>query len=113
MALTLATISTTAIAQDCGVAPAPPATPDGLEATEEEMIAAVGEFKSYQAANKEFMDCHLKNCPNLAADDIEALDEESTALRQISCSAHDSAVDAEQNAGAFLNAQIKAFKSKP
>ena len=93
--------------------PTPPKTPDGLEATEDQLIAAVGEFKAYQVVNKEFLDCQLKNCPELSEEDQKALDGDSAAKMLAACDAHDSAVDAEQNAGAYLNAQIRAFKSKP
>ena len=112
-AIAFATISTASQAQECGAMPTPPFIPDGLEATEDELIAAVGEFQAYQVVNKEFMDCHVKNCPKLTKEDQKALDGDSAAKRRTACVAHDSAVDAEQNAGAYLNAQIKAFKSKP
>lgn len=93
--------------------PSPPYTPDGLEATEDELIAAVGEFKAYQVVNAEFMECQLINCPELSEKDQEALDGDTAAVMRAACDAHDEAVDAEQSAGAYLNAQIRAFKSQP
>lgn len=113
IAIAFATVSSATLAQECGAAPTPPDTPDGLEATEDQLIAAVGEFKAYQVVNREFMDCQLKNCPELSKEDQKALDGDTAAKMRAACDAHDSAVDAEKNAGAYLNAQIRAFKSKP
>ena len=110
IAITFATVSTASLAQECGAMPTLPKTPDGLEATEDQLIAAVGEFKAYQVVNKEFLDCQLKNCPELSEEDQKL--SMATAPKCCACDAHDSA-DAEQNAGAYLNAQIRAFKSKP
>ena len=45
-AIAFMTVSTATLAQECGAAPTPPDTPDGLEATEDQLIAAVGEFKA-------------------------------------------------------------------
>ena len=112
-AIAFATISTASQAQECGAMPTPPFIPDGLEATEDELIAAVGEFKAYQVVNKEFMDCQLRNCPSLSEEEQKTIDSDALAEIKASCDAHDSAVDAEQQAGEYLNAQIRAFKSKP
>ena len=115
IAIAFASFSTASLtqAQACGATPTPPTIPDGLEATEDELIASVGEFKAYQVVNKEFMDCQLKSCPELSDKDKEALDDDAATAILAACGAHDAAVDAEQNAGAYLNAQIKAFKSRP
>lgn len=115
IAIAFVTLSTASLtqAQECGATPNPPNTPDGLEATEDELILAVGEFKAYQVVNKEFLDCQLKSCPELSKEDQKALDGDTAAKMRAACDAHDSAVDAETNAGAYLNAQIRAFKSKP
>ena len=43
-------------AQACDVPVAPP-TPDGGSATLEDMIAAQGEVKAFQAANAEYLEC--------------------------------------------------------
>ena len=45
-----------ATAQACDVPVAPP-TPDGGSATLEDMIAAQGEVKTFQAANAEYLEC--------------------------------------------------------
>lgn len=113
--IAFATVSTASLvqAQECGAMPSPPSTPDGLEATEDELNAAIGEFKTYQVVNKAFMACQLQNCPELSKEEQKALDGETAAIMLAACEAHDSAVDAEQNAGAYLNAQIKAFNSRP
>ena len=113
MAIAFASLSTASLAQDCGATPTPPSIPDGLEATEDELIASVGEFKAYQVVNAEFLECQLKNCPKLSDEDQEALDDDAALAMKAACDAHDAAVDAEQNSGAYLNAQIRAFKSRP
>ena len=50
------TLLSSAAAHACDVPVAPP-TPDGESATLEEMVAAQGEVKAFQAANAEYLEC--------------------------------------------------------
>lgn len=86
--------------------PAAPAIPDGNAVGEEELVAAIGGFKAYQADNQKAREC-LDGVKASAG--AEGLTEEQTTAHT---DAYNSTVDAEQRAGEALNAAIRAYKAK-
>lgn len=96
-------------AQACDVPVAPP-TPDGGSATLEDMIAAQGEIKAFQAANAEYLEC---------VDDLMASEKASVAEGDksaeerfaLAAADYNAAVSREEQVAADFNAAIRAYKA--
>ena len=96
------------LAQACDVPVAPP-TPDGAGATLEEMIAAQGEVKAFQAANADYLACvdDQMKAEQAAIDEGDNSAEERYAL---AAADYNAAVSREEQVAADFNSAIRAFK---
>ena len=98
-----------ATAQACDMPVAPP-TPDGGSATLEDMIAAQGEVKTFQAANAEYLEC---------VDDLMASEKASVAEGDksaeerfaLAAADYNAAVSREEQVAADCNTAIRAYKA--
>lgn len=83
--------------------PTAPTVPDGSTASEQEVVAAIAAFKTFQADNQATRDC---------LDQAKAAAGELSAEQDASYTdAYNGTVDAEQAAGDSLNAVIRAYKA--
>ena len=98
-----------ATTQACDVPVAPP-TPDGGSATLEDMIAAQGEVRAFQAANEEYLKC---------VDDLMAAEKASVAEGDksaeerfaVAAADYNAAVSREEQVAADFNTAIRAYKA--
>jgi len=103
------TLLSCAAAHACDVPVAPP-TPDGESATLEEMVAAQGEVKAFQAANAEYLECvdNQMTAEKAAVDEGGKDAEERYAL---AAADYNAAVSREEQVAADFNAAIRAYKA--
>lgn len=106
LALTLAPLGA---AQACD-APVTPASPDGGSATLEEMIAAQGEVKAFQAANAEYLEC-VDNQMSAEQASIDEGDESAKERYALAAADYNAAVSREEQVAADFNSAIKAYKA--
>lgn len=106
LALTLAPLGA---AQACD-APVTPASPDGESATLEEMIAAQGEVKAFQASNAEYLEC-VDNQMSAEQASIDEGDESAKERYALAAADYNAAVSREEQVAADFNAAIKAYKA--
>ena len=93
----------------CDVPVAPP-TPDGSNATLEEMIAAQGEVKAFQAANAEYLEC----VDDQMASEKAAIDEGDDSAEEryaLAAADYNAAVSREEQVAADFNTAIRAYKA--
>jgi hypothetical protein len=93
----------------CDVPVAPP-TPDGSSATLEEMIAAQGEVKAFQAANAEYLEC----VDDQMASEKAAIDEGDDSAEEryaLAAADYNAAVSREEQVAADFNTAIRAYKA--
>ena len=86
--------------------PDEPTAPNAEEMTKDEMMAAIAEFREFQAALEGYRQC--------LEDDFESLDEESKSdeRRELFVKRYDSSVDREQQLAERVNEQIRVFNEK-
>ena len=106
LAITVLPYATT---QACDVPVAPP-TPDGSSATLEDMIAAQGEVKAFQAANAEYLEC-VDDL--MAAEKASQAEGDKSAEERFALAAADynAAVSREEQVAADFNTAIRAYKA--
>ena len=98
-----------ATAQACDVPVAPP-TPDGGSATLEDMIAAQGEVKAFQAANAEY----LTGVDEKMVAEKAAIDEGDDGAQEryaLAAADYNAAVSREEQVAADFNTAIRAYKA--
>ena len=98
-----------ATARACDVPGAPP-TPDGGSATLENMIAAQGEVKAFQAANAEYLECVDDLMASEKASDAEG-DKSAEERFALAAADYNAAVSREEQVAADFNAAIRAYKA--
>ena len=98
-----------ATAQACDMPVAPP-TLDGGSATLEDMIAAQGEVKAFQAANEEYLECvdDLMAAEKASVSEGDKSAEERFAL---AAADYNAAVSREEQVAADFNTAIRAYKA--
>ena len=106
LALTLAPLGA---AQACDAPVAPP-SPDGGSSTLEEMIAAQGEVKAFQAANADYLEC-VDNQMSAEQASIDEGDESAKERYALAAADYNAAVSREEQVAADFNAAIKAYKA--
>jgi hypothetical protein len=79
--------------------------PDGNAATKEQMLAANGAMKEYQAKVNEYLDC-------LDKEEADLGDAATPEQKELHVSRHNAAVDALEAIAARYNEQVRAFKKK-
>ena len=84
--------------------PESPAIPNGRTATEQELVATVGEIKTFQAALAEYREC-------LQAQETELGDEVTPDQQQNFVQLFNSSVDEEEAVAAEFNEAVGAFKA--
>ena len=89
------------------VLPGAPIVPDGNVASEDEIRAAIKEFKRYQGALADYRDCLLKIEQSLDPDSEEDAVRASQLMKQ-----HNASVDTEVQASEFINQSIRDFKKR-
>ena len=108
--LLLVLASTSAFSALACDAPVAPPTPDGSSANLEEMIAAQGEVKAFQAANAEYLEC----VDDQMASEKAAIDEgDDSAEKRYALAAADynAAVSREEQVAADFNTAIRTYKA--
>ena len=84
--------------------PAAVAIPDGKSSTMEQMLAAQGQVKAYQASMNEFLAC--------IDGELDAEGEKATEeFRTLMVSRHNAAVTEMENVANAFNEQIKAYRA--
>ena len=89
----------------CGKLPGTPTIPNGNTASEEELVSAMKDVKSYQTSVAEYRACLDQIAVALTADEDQ---EKKTLL----VSLHNRTVDDEQELGDLFNSSVRAFKGR-
>ena len=91
-------------------APVAPPTPDGSSATLDDMVAAQGEVKAFQAANAEYLTCvDEKMLAEKAA--IDEGDDGAQERYALAAADYNAAVSREEQVAADFNTAIRAYKA--
>jgi hypothetical protein len=93
------------ILDKCGKMPASPTIPNGSKATEQELIDAMNNIKTYQSRVADY-----RVCLNEIADTLVA--QEDQEKKQLVYALHDRTVDDEHQTGDLFNSAVRAFKGK-
>lgn len=95
---------------ECVYPKSPEAVPNGSTASEQEMVAAVGQFKQYNSD----VEAYLKCLDDETAERVKEAGSSGTILqiKAMQSKKHNSAVDELQAAAAKFNAQVRVYKSK-
>ena len=98
-------LSTTAMAQDCGVVPTKPAVVDGASSSMEQIIENSNEVKTYIAEADLYLDCHaawrqLIAFRGLSRDEKDAIEAEIKII-----------LDERNAIGDDFNAEVQAFRA--
>ena len=91
-------------------APVAPPSPDGDNSTLEEMIAAQGEVKAFQAANADYLEC-VDNQMSEEQASIDEGDESAKERYALAAADYNAAVSREEQVAASFNSAIKAYKA--
>ena len=98
-----------ATAQACDVPVAPP-PPDGGSATLEDMIAAQGEVKTFQAANAVYLEC-VDEMMSVEKASVAEGDKSAEERFALAAADYNAAVSREEQVAADFNAAIRAYKA--
>ena len=93
----------------------PGAMPDGRTATKEQMIAAQGSVKAYNAAMDEYLKCIDAESPKATDITADMSPEQKKQIQQeieASVKKHNAAGSDEEAVAARFNDQLKAYKAK-
>jgi hypothetical protein len=96
---------------ECSYPKAPESVPDGKSASEQEMVAAMSQFKQYNSD----VEAYLKCLDDETAEKVKEAGGSTGSIMQIKAlqsKKHNSAVDELQTAATKFNEQVRAFKSK-
>jgi ABC-type Fe3+ transport system substrate-binding protein len=96
---------------ECAYPKSPDAVPDGSTASEQEMVAAMGQFKQYNSDVEAYLKC-LDDETATRVKDAGGSTGTILQIKAMQSKKHNSAVDELQTAATKFNAQIRAFKSK-
>lgn len=100
-------------AADCTYPRAPTNTPDGMTATQEEMVAGMQTVKEYNAKVNEYIACLEKEMnERIAAAGPDAPPEQIEQIKAIHTKRHNAAVEELEAHAARFNEQVKAFKKR-
>lgn len=91
-------------------APVAPPTPDGDNATLEDMIAAQGEVKAFQAANADYLECVDEQMVSEKAA-IDEGDDSAQERYALAAADYNAAVSREEQVAADFNTAIRAYKA--
>ncbi|OGT71090.1 MAG: hypothetical protein A3I78_07680 [Gammaproteobacteria bacterium RIFCSPLOWO2_02_FULL_56_15] len=89
----------------CGKLPVTPTIPNGNTASEEDLVSAMKDVKSYQTKVMEYRACLDQIAVGLTAEEDQ---EKQTLL----VSLHNRTVDDEQELGDLFNSSVRAFKGR-
>jgi hypothetical protein len=111
--LLLAGASNLALAADCVYPREPKGTPNGLTATQEEMVAGMNAVKEYNAKVTEYLAClddRMK--ADIASAGPEAPSSAIEQIKAINAKKHNAALEALEAHAARFNEEVRAFKSR-
>lgn len=98
---------------ECVYPKAPAGTPDGLTATQEEMMTGMQAVKDYNARVTTYLDCLEKElAERLDAAGPSASADQVSQIKAIHHKRHNAAVEALEAHAAQFNEQVKAFKAR-
>jgi hypothetical protein len=111
--LTLSLLLGGAASAECVYPKAPIKTPDGLTATQEEMVSGMQAVKDYNARVSEYLACLEKEMnERVEAAGPNASPEQIAQIKAIHNKRHNAAVEALEAHAAQFNEQVKAFKER-
>lgn len=111
--LTLSLLLGGAASADCVYPKAPTKTPDGLTATQDEMVSGMQAVKDYNARVTEYLECLDKEMnARIEAAGPNASPEQVAQIKAIHNKRHNAAVEALEAHAAQFNEQVKAFKAR-
>ncbi|MFO7306104.1 MAG: hypothetical protein C0P74_011355 [Gammaproteobacteria bacterium] len=98
---------------ECVYPKAPGAAPDGLTATEEEMLAGMRAVKDYQERVQAYLQC-LENETNerIEAAGPDATPEQIAQIKAIHAKRHNAAVEELEAHAERFNEQVRVYKSR-
>jgi hypothetical protein len=111
--LTLCLLLGGAASAECVYPKAPTKTPDGLTATQDEMVSGMQAVKDYNARVTEYLACLEKEMnERVEAAGPDASPEQIAQIKAIHNKRHNAAVEALEAHAAQFNEQVKAFKAR-
>lgn len=98
---------------DCVYPKAPGTAPDGLTASEEEMLAGMQAVKEYNARVTAYLECLEKETnERIAAAGPDAPADQIEQIKAIHAKRHNAAVEELEAHAARFNEQVKAYKGR-
>jgi len=98
---------------ECVYPRAPSGTPDGMTATQEEMLAGMEAVKQYNAQVTEYLECLDKEtAARIEAAGPDAAAEQIAQIKSIHSKRHNAALEELEAHAARFNEQVKAFKAR-
>lgn len=97
---------------DCAYPRAPTSMPDGVSATQQEMLDAMQAVKTYNDAVSAYLACIEQALNERLANPGEVSPEQLEQLKAIHTKRHNAAVDALEDHAARFNEQVKLFKER-
>jgi hypothetical protein len=111
--LTLSLLLGGAASAECVYPKAPTKTPDGLTASQEEMVSGMQAVKDYNARVSEYLACLEKEMnERVEAAGPNASPEQIAQIKAIHNKRHNAAVEALEAHAAQFNEQVKTFKER-
>jgi hypothetical protein len=111
--LTLSLLLGGAASAECVYPKAPTKTPDGLTATQDEMVSGMQAVKDYNARVTEYLACLEKEMnERVEAAGPNASPEQIGQIKAIHNKRHNAAVEALEAHATQFNEQVKAFKAR-
>lgn len=102
-----------AASAECVYPKAPAKTPDGLTATQDEMVSGMQAVKDYNSRVTEYLACLEKEMSErVEAAGPNASPEQIAQIKAIHNKRHNAAVEALEAHAAQFNEQVKAFKAR-
>jgi hypothetical protein len=100
-------------AAECVYPRAPTNTPDGLTATQEQMVQGMQTVKEYNAQVTAYLECLEKEMnERIAAEGPDAPPDRIEQIKVIHTKRHNAAVEELEAHAARFNEQVKAFKAR-
>lgn len=113
LAISLLSLLGSAAHAECAYPSTPTGTPDGLTATQEEMVAGMQAVKDYNARVTTYLECLEKELTErLDSAGPNATPEQVAQIKAIHHKRHNAAVEALEAHAAQFNEQVKAFKAR-
>lgn len=113
LATTLLCLLGSAANAECVYPETPTGTPDGMTATQEEMLNGMKAVKDYNERVTTYLDCLEKElAERLDAAGPNATPEQLSQIKAIHHKRHNAAVEALEAHAAQFNEQVKAFKAR-